>query len=93
MPRGIPGPHPGTPNKKRKHEEDLSENPYTRKSRARTARLTGHDRTMDNARNADRQAVNRRLRKLKVSGEYLAADDAVRKRMLGDAVKREIEYR
>ncbi|PLN86008.1 hypothetical protein BDW42DRAFT_121769 [Aspergillus taichungensis] len=93
MPSGIPGPHPGTPNKKRKREEDLSENPYTRKSRARTARLTGHDRTMDNARNADRQAVNRRLRKLKASGEYLAADEAAKKRMLSDAVKREIEYR
>lgn len=90
MPLRIKGPKPGqTANRKRKAENELSQNPFTKRSRERISNLSDIDAQIERAKNADRAAINRRIRKLKQSPEYQNASVEEKKRL--EDVERESE--
>jgi hypothetical protein len=79
--RGLIGRTRGA-QEKRKAEEELSQNPNTKKARSRTATFTPLEKELELRKNADRTAINRSIRGLKVTIEYETASEVDKKRMI-----------
>jgi hypothetical protein len=60
----------------RKAPKELSQNPYTVKTRNRRAQMSDVDVQIDKAKKADAGAVYYAITKLKKTEEYLALDEA-----------------
>jgi hypothetical protein len=72
--KGFRGPKPGsTLGRKRKQDTELSANPHTKRGRERLKNMDKIERAIANAKNADRQAINRALHALKKSLKYQKA--------------------
>ena len=78
---------------KRKAEESLSNNPHSKKARARKEQMTATENAIDRAKNADRQAKQRVRNKLLKDADYISADVAGRKQLLAAAEAKELEKR
>jgi len=57
---------------KRKADDQLSQNMWTKKSRTRIDRMTEEERLVHNADNADRSAVSKKKAKFKKTAAYAA---------------------
>jgi hypothetical protein len=78
----IRGAKPGTgAGGKRKAEDELSQNPHTSRGRARVAAMTDVEKTIERAKNADRQAISRATTKMKSSATYQNASSEEQKNM------------
>ncbi|OJD09769.1 hypothetical protein AJ78_08937 [Emergomyces pasteurianus Ep9510] len=76
------GPPPGaTAGQKRKAEDELSTNPYTKKARDRLAQMTPAEAAVERAKAAKTAAINYALRKLRKTNEYGLADAKTQKEM------------
>ncbi|KZF18794.1 hypothetical protein L228DRAFT_197434, partial [Xylona heveae TC161] len=63
---------------KRKAEEDLSQSVYAKRHRDRVRTMTTMEREIEKAKNNDRHARNRAIRKLKTTKEYIEANEEKR---------------
>jgi hypothetical protein len=79
----VRGPKPGydLAGRKRKREEELSTNPYSRRGRERLERMTDVQRQVHNAKNADRVAVHRATVKLRGKETFKDASAEERARL------------
>jgi hypothetical protein len=68
--------------KKRKAEEDLSRNKNTKKSRNRLVNFTSLKRELKMKKSTNRAAIDRRVRSLKTTKEYINASVEDQQRMI-----------
>jgi ABC-type phosphate transport system auxiliary subunit len=69
---------------KRKAQNELSENPHTKKARARMAAMNEVETQIEKAKKADAAAVSYGLRKLRKSKEYLQASKEEQEKLSTD---------
>ncbi len=67
---------------KRKAEKELSQNQNIKKSRNRLVNFTSLKRELKMKKTADRVAIDRRLRSLKTTSEYINASAKKKERMI-----------
>jgi hypothetical protein len=68
--------------KKRKAKEELSQNQNIKKSRNRLINFTLLKRDLEMKKTADRIAINRRLKVLKITSEYINVSAKKKERMI-----------
>lgn len=71
----------GLPSQKRKHEDELSNNPHTKRSRTRMDNMLPNDKRVEMAKNALRKQKMRKLKNLRDSEAYKQTSPAVQKSM------------
>ncbi|CAH0020002.1 unnamed protein product [Clonostachys rhizophaga] len=82
----------GLPTQKRKSEDELSNNPHTKRSRTRMENMLPNDQRVEKAKNALRKQKMRKLKNLRDSDEYKQTSPAVQKSMeiqLEDSIDQE----
>jgi hypothetical protein len=68
--------------RKRKAKEELSQNRNIKKSRNRLVNFTSLKRDLEMKKTADRAAINRRLRVLRTTSEYINVSAEEKERMI-----------
>lgn len=78
---------------KRKAEESLSNNPHSKRARARKEQMTETEHEIERAKNADRQAKKRVKEKITQGKDYMAADASGQELLLANAIAKEMDKR